>query len=619
MTDSLLLFTFSPVQPFIAEARRAADLYTGSQILVELAQEAGKVIKKYAKDQKLIYPAELTADVPNKIVAQVSWENCEAIANEAKQALRNHWKRLAKEAREAFEKEAGLPFDESVWGRQTADEYLWEIYWSAALLPDEDHYKQAYAEAEAALNATKLTRKFIQPAIQKPNGEKALGEQGFKDTLSGKREALHTENQNGREYWFQVGQVARITPIKIRPSVKETQRPRERLDALGVIKRFHPKLSEKGIAPFSGFPSTSSIASLDYLDKAQKAADSKLKQHSEAVFVLLGRKEKYYVRNKEETWRFDGDLLYPETLTEKRLERDYGSEHVDKSLLSAAQTTLRTMINHKVSEKEKLGEPSPYYAIIKLDGDSMGDLIRKCKTADEHKRFSEKLSEFAVKVKGLANNPQYHACIIYNGGDDVLAMASLSKAVEFTKAMAEQFKEIMKEWTATASAGIVITHHLSPLSNALREAQKAEDKAKSPEVGKNAVCVTVLRRSGETLQMVSKWNQMDKFPAFVDLFVKDELSSKLPYDIAQASFALSKVDGMSDEETERWEKMAEAEIRRLVKRHGAPKEKEEEKRKDWLNKTANDLFSWANTMPRQIEELANWLSLIRFVAQGGKT
>jgi CRISPR-associated protein Cmr2 len=623
MNDSLLLFTFSPVQPFIAEARRAADLYTGSQILVELAKAAAEAIGT----SRLIYPAQdengkLPQDIPNKLVARVPWEDCETIADKARQALLKHWKKLAEEARAAFEKEAGLPFDHSIWDRQTADVYLWEIYWSAVLLPAEDQYKPAYAEAEAALNATKYTRQFIQPSMQKPNGEKVFGESGFKDTLSGKRESLHAEGQSGSEYWFQVGRVEQITPIKIRPSMgdnTETGRPRERLDALGVIKRFHPKLSEKGVAPFRGFPSTSSIASLDYLTRAQKLAEAKLREHAEAVFSLLGKKEKYYVRDEKEIWRFDGDLLYPETFTAKRFERDYGIENVERLLLNKARGTLSELIAHKVTATDKLGGPSPYYAIIKLDGDDMGKHIRACNTKDEHKRFSEKLSEFAAKVKELANDPQYHACVIYNGGDDVLAIASLRKAIEFAKAMADKFNEIMEK-KATASAGIVITHHLSPLSNALRQVQKAEEKAKEQD-GKNAVCVTVLRRSGETLQMVSKWDQMDKFAAFVDLFAKDELASKLPYDIAQASYALPSADEKS-----------KAEISRLIKRHSAPKiaesdeAKRQELKKQWIIDRATELYLWAVSLPPefqereyQIEGLANWLSLARFVSQGGRT
>lgn len=84
MNDAVLIFTFSPVQPFIAEARRTSDLYVGSQIPVHLAKAAARVIQQRGT---LIYPAMLSDDVPNKLVARVAWQEAESIAEEAKKAL----------------------------------------------------------------------------------------------------------------------------------------------------------------------------------------------------------------------------------------------------------------------------------------------------------------------------------------------------------------------------------------------------------------------------------------------------------------------------------------------------------------------------------------------------
>lgn len=422
MNNAVLILTFSPVQSFIEEARRAADLYTGSQILVELARAAAKDLQE--NGAVVIYPANLTSDVPNKIVAQVTWEdfdNKENPATKAKSALLEKWEQLATEAKGNFQKD---DFD-TIWDRQVSKDNLWEIYWTAVKMESGD-YAKAYLEAEAALQAIKLNRTFKQSK-----------ESGFKDTLSGKREALH-DTRSGREYWEAMTKSnSAIVPIKVRPN------GRERLDAIGIIKRFS-SIAETSIAPFNHFPSTSSIASLDYLEKAQTIAKEKLADHANAIFELLGRNEKYYVRDKQQPWRFDGDLLYPETLTAKRLERDFGIT-VQISLLNKAKETLKNLFQFKISEAEKLGEPSPYYAIIKLDGDDMGELIRTCKTRDEHEKISKRLSEFAEMVKALANKPQYHARIIYNGGDDVLAMASLGKAVEFAKAMANQWQTNSKK------------------------------------------------------------------------------------------------------------------------------------------------------------------------------
>lgn len=584
MNNAVLIFTFSPVQSFIEEARRAADLYTGSQILVKLAHAAAQNLQD--NGATIIYPASLHSDMPNKIVAQVNlsaFEQEDNPAEKAKAALLEEWQNIAEDARKNFSRD---DFS-TVWNRQTAEDYLWEIYWTATTIENGD-YASAYLQAEAALNAIKLNRAF-----------KQTEESGYKDTLSGKREALHN-TQSGREYWDEITQPnSPIVPIKVRPNGSE------RLDAIGVIKRFSP-IAEDSIPPFNHFPSTSSIASLDYLQRAQTIAEKELEEHANTVFALLGKNPKFHVRNDQQPWRFDGDLLYPEAFTTNRLERDFGIE-VQQALLDKAQATLRKLIGVEISADEKLGEPSPYYAIIKLDGDDMGDHIRACKTQEAHKKFSERLSKFAQAVQTLAEDKTYHARIIYNGGDDVLAVASLSKSVEFAKALADKFKETVQ---VSASAGMVITHHLAPLSNALKQARKAEEKAK--ESGKDALCITVLRRSGETLQMISPWGHVSKFKTFVELFTSKELSSKLPYDIAQASYALPTASDMSA-----------AEIRRLIKRHGTPQITEPDERKKqelktkWINDRADELHQWSASLPHQVEELANWLSLARFISQGG--
>ena len=598
MTDALLLFTFSPIQSFIAEARRAADLYTGSQILVELAKAAAESIGK----SRLIYPAldengNLPADIPNKLVAKVPWEDCESIAAEARAALLTRWHELADEARQEYLNKTRLPFDMDIWNRHIADDYLWETYWSAASL-DGRGYKAAYAEAERGLAAAKFTRSFSQYL-----------EPGFKDTLSGKREALHPAGQNGREYWLEVGNVKAITPITIRPST--ATRPRERLDAIGVIKRFHPELSKKEVKPFRGFPSTSSMASWTFLESARKYAPRQLAEYREAVKVLLPE-TKYEVRLTDPDWPFDGDLLYLETLRPKRLESDYGKKESDYSAsdLKTAQAKLRALYGAlKQTSKDKGDssihiQPSPYYAIIVLDGDGIGEYLS---TLDEagHILFSQQLRDFSNAVRDIAE--AHLARVIYNGGDDVLAFAPLDKAFAFSKALADAFHDKTKR---TASAGIAIAHHLSPLGTVLRAARRAEGMAKALRHEKNAVCLIALKRSGEPIEVRSGWEHTAPFERIITHFLRDEISSRLPYDVARSAYALPAADDKF-----------ESDLRRLLKRHWQ-KGKAEDKAA-----SARDLSlalrQWAESFPQadspsQTEELAGWLALARFIAKGGR-
>lgn len=606
MTSSLLLFTFSPVQSFIAEARRAADLYTGSQILVELARAAAGSIGW----DKVIYPAS-QEDIPNRIVARVPFDQAAEIAEKAKKALLNKWGEIADSALAEKHlidgKQEENPFFqyipknddvwEKIWSRQTDDNYLWEIYWSAASLEGRE-YKQAYEEAERLLTAAKFNRSFQQAE-----------EPGFKDSLSGKREALHPQGRDGKQFWTEISKEdSDIAPVQIRPN------GRERLDAIGVIKRFSRIAREKKVEGFRHFPSTSSIASADFLKAVESLPE--LQACNNAAKGLL-KKKKYIVRTQGH-WDYDSDLFYAETLTPQRMKNDYGLTVSEADLrpvtdaLEKLYGKAKEAVKPRRDDPSARAKPSPYYSIIVLDGDDMGARISACSSAEEHRKFSESIAAFAKEVGTIAKNN--YASVIYNGGDDVLAMAPLSTAFKFAKELAAKFKS---KTGNTASAGIAVTHHLSPLGAALRAAREAEKAAKAVR-GKGAVCVVLHRRSGEPVQMVSKWDDEEGLVSLLIEYFMDDgcLSSKFAYDLTADARAGSALPP----EAQR------ALIERLVKRHTTQKQKLTEPKL-----FASRLHCWSKLMdnyvphlsdngakiPQGMAELGKWLSLARFIAQGG--
>lgn len=581
MNNSIFIFTFSPVQAFISEARRAADLYTGSQILVELAKAAAEAIGK----DHLIYPAldeqgNLPADIPNKLVANIPFEDCEETAQKAETALRARWKVLATNARENFKFQKDQPFVEEIWQSQIErDDYLWEIYWTASALQGRT-YTTAYQEAENALIAVKFTRLF--PQTQ---------EEGFKDTLSGKRRALHSKENDGRKYWQAAVASGKFTPAKLRPG--------ERLDSIGLVKRFRDMETEtkEKLKPFYGFPSTSSVASADFLQGARQF----IKNYKSELEKLGAHLNSFTNIREDRDFPYDGDLLYLETLVPKRLKDDHRVQYSNgdpcsKEDLSAARQAL-TELYKVVGAK-----PSPYYAIIVLDGDGMGEHLREL---DEqgHRDFSKYLREFSQSVPELVGSRGF---TVYNGGDDVLVFAPLSEAIPLARILADNFHQ---KTGRTASAGIALSHHLSPLGTALRKAREAEQSAKKLP-GKNSVSVFALKRSGEPIQVRSGWKESEPLEKMIELFNKDQISSRLPYDIARSAYALPNAD----------EKF-QSDLRRLIKRHWLQGKEEE---KDASSQALSQaLHSWAMSFPKeesptQTESLANWLALARFIAKGGR-
>jgi len=598
MTDSILIFTFSPVQSFISEARRTADLYVGSRILVELATAAGRAIVENGgggrEDRPLIYPAVLEAqDVPNKLVARVPWERAEEIAAKARQALLDKWKEIAATACDWL-KEKGPPPDQTwseIWERQIGRH--WEVYWSVALWDGD--YVPAYRLASRGLDAAKRTRAFD------PSEE---GDR--KDSLSGRRTALRLggTKQDARWYWGQIA--GQVEPARLRPEGKE------RLDAIGAVKRFCELARKKG------FASTSSVAAADYVAMLDRAPQEVM-AHQRAVEDLLGNC--LHPLNTSASWPYDGNLLYEETFTRARLREDYNLQTPDQHLLDRAKATLRNLFT--ATERQ----PSPYYAIIVLDGDNMGAQVAACESAEQHRELSEKLSRFARTVgNGLGRQGEgswgYHAQLVYNGGDDVLVLSPLAEALDLAQRLAGEFEQTVG---ATASAGIAIAHHLYPLDAALRAARRAEKQAKGVE-GKAALCVHVLKRSGQTREMRSRWQDMgDNMARLVELFRDDsdggaQLAAGLAYDLLAVAPALPEAD----------DKLA-AELRRLLRRHRNrrhPQPLSETQCQLW----ACQLRAWAASMPgaepefsaqqgemgNQTEELGHWLTLAHWIAQGGR-
>lgn len=582
MNDAIFIFSLGPVQGFIAEARRVGDLDAGSTLLVNLATAAGQAIQD--QGGSLIFPARLGEDVSNKLVARVPLDQVETLAQIVQQAIEDEWQKYVDKACKHLVANGPASDDlwEAIWERQVST--FWETCWAAS--PENGGYHAAYNAASRAFDAAKRTRVFDQTE-----------EGGVKDSLGGRRSALRTRGLKAKDYWAKVAESPKITGAELRSN------GRERLDAIGAVKRWG------GLS--KGSPSVSHIATADFM-AAAKSTRSPLASYRRTVISLLGHH--LYAVSNDRDWPYDGDLFFMETLTPERLEDGYGLKQPQPGLLQAARLALSTLCNAVGSS------PRPYYAVIALDGDGMGEMVSVCQTEEEHRALSQHIIGFASQVGVIVGKYQGHK--VYAGGDDVLALSPLSTALPLAQELMDRFRHVVK---GTASAGIAIAHHLHPLDATLAAARDAERKAKQVE-GKAAVCVRVLKRSGETIDASSSWDALDKnFAQLVAFFQNKALSSRLAYAVAEATYALPHADDSF-----------EAELRRQLRRHRHPT-KWTESEDAW----AVVLRTWAANLPEQMdrsnrclnsnqereaeqqprvtqtEQLGRWLTLARFVAQGG--
>jgi CRISPR-associated protein Cmr2 len=598
MSKGIFIFTFSPIQPFISESRRAADLFTSSQILVRLARSSAKKIEEVGGN--LIYPTNLSGDVPNKLVAEVDFDKAETLGNEVKEALQAEWQSIAKTAKDRLAKGIPKPDEiwKNIWERQV--NATWEVYWAVAEMQGED-YKTTIRLANQALESVKRTRTF-------EGTTDANLETGFKDSLSGKRSSLHTKDLDGRGYWVAMADSIN-DPAKLRP------KGNERLDAIGAIKRFCDIADAQ-------FPSTSSMATADYvggmlLDEKGK----KLLGDYNNIIDKLG----CFRAHSGPVWFHDGDLFYPEMLEQKQLESNYGIATPDPDKVKVAKEILKEI--YKIA-----GPPSRYYALITLDGDSMGEAVCSLDRPGSE-ALTKKLDGFSKSITKIISGENVHkkvfqARIIYNGGDDVMAMAPISQAVWFAKLLADQFFYLTG---ISTSAGIAICHHQSPLSTSLRMVREAETQAKKVPAkkdvnnkvivnGKSAVCVSVIKRSGVPYQVTSHWVDLVFSPGIVELFEDNQLSSKFAYDVIDEARTVAYLPVEAQA----------AMLKRLIHRHKLDPNLNEQTILNMLMQWSNAIY-WKDSDANQdlaiqevefgkvgLEILGKWLVLARFIAQGGK-
>ncbi len=207
---------------------------------------------------------------------------------------------------------------------------------------------------------------------------------------------------------------------------------------------------------------------------------------------------------------------------------------------------------------------------------SYGDQPRPV-SPNRHMVISAALTDFSQLVVPHIVEEKHLGRLIYSGGDDVLAMlpasAALQAAQELRWAYCGSFPEHeAQDWNslrkgdalvakqgfgwlkgrlmrmmglrATLSCGIVIAHHQAPLSFVLRQLREAERLAKNfrrPDrcnPGKmkerDAVHVTVIKRSGTTLQLTLEWNEPIKLLEDLTKFLaRQDVSRRAVYHIVQ--------------------------------------------------------------------------------------
>jgi len=448
----LISISIGPVQEFIASARKLRDLWFGSNLLSELS----KTVARSLQEQKaeLIFPAisnpnELERNselnVANKILAVYNGSNPKELILTAKTAwkvmIRNIGDETIAEINKRFKK---ININEDMFRQQIED--IGEFY-AAYVAYEDSNYAEGRKQVEQLLSGRKNLRSFKAPTWD--------GSGYFKNSLDGIREA--------------------VTDKKT-PEIIGLLKKNERLDAIGLIKRFNDLNSHK-------FNDLSGIALIPF----KKAIKIKNLTDYENEFNKITNS----TNQSTELW-YNDDMS---------LKNEFGKEAV------AARRAIT----------KEIGQPPLYASILVGDGDKIGELLNLITTKKGHQLFSKHLSNFASSMQSLIT--EYQGELIYSGGDDVMAYLPIHTMLQGADAIRKAFAETMKKVfndnelqailngkkLPTFSIGLAVIHHSYPLDRALNIARKAETTAKE-KGDRNALTLILSKRGGADLTITEKWD-----------------------------------------------------------------------------------------------------------------
>lgn len=157
-----------------------------------------------------------------------------------------------------------------------------------------------------------------------------------------------------------------------------------------------------------------------------------------------------------------------------------------------------------LSDSKVLKKHHKYYAIVRADGDNVGNVIKKLKSQSEYQEFSKKLFEFSTCAVEMIRH--YEGLVVYAGGDDLLFFAPITNGNrniftlidELSKEFNKKFEEEQEK--PTLSFGISIQYYKDPMSKALSDSgTMLFGKAKNYK-NKNAIGLKLLKHSGQPIE-----------------------------------------------------------------------------------------------------------------------
>ncbi len=507
-----LSFTIGPVQGFVAQARRTKDFWAGSWLLSYLAEVA--IVAGEANAERVLIPyrdaqsdkgvlnslRHVVGGVPNRMEMRFHDQaTARQAATTAAQSLRDEWLAIAGVVWERYLQPIAQNGNgtEDIWRRQT--ENFWEVSW---VVTDEQDPNQLVG---AALQGRKAFRNV--PATTEP-GTKCSLMSDYQE-LSG---FVGVANRGHTDAFWQAyrDQLPDHEGLDLGKD--------ERLCAMALIKRMlpnvisklpvHPSLAaakptprtdDDNLTTQSRWPSLGFFASLDWLKSLKEPADAVKHYIADAQQSENSgepRQGRFWASEIEPAKRFE--IPWATVDATAWFKTGVVNRRQDAGLSDEKRQRLQSQLGDIYKAH---GQPIPYYAMLFMDGDSMGKLLSELGDSTD---LSRRLSQFSAGVDKIV-----HAnCgrTVYAGGDDVLAFLTADKAL----AAADQLQAFYRKCfdhlpQATLSGAILYVQWRFPLSKVIRLAHQLLDEVAKEATGRDALAIAIVQGSGLNAIWSAPW------------------------------------------------------------------------------------------------------------------
>lgn len=448
--------------------------------------------------------------VTNHIMALVrNGLDPEKLAECAKEAARWRWQNFAESTLETVGRSK---IKLEIWKEQVND--VLELYaawvpWDSAASNNDDskERKISYQKARERLYLVLAGRKALRDFLPANRSWKGIP----KSSLDGARESVLELSDRA--------DARRLYKVK----------KNEHLDSVGLIKRCAPMPVGDQHAEFV---SVVRVAADPWIRGKSKTEHGK--RCLEIIGKLCGSDFAPRISSKAYAeFPYDATPLYISRL--KVLQND-----PDMSLHKESLIEIENII---LDHFKQADQPSSYYAVLMADGDRMGALLSKMRSPEDHKDFSSSLSEFSREVRAIIE--EHRGCLVYSGGDDVLAFLPVDKCLNASRKLHDHFEKKFSETTydlggdvPTLSVGIAIGHCFDPLEDMLKSAREALQDAKAGRLDdrsdeRNGLTVHYLARGDDAIQVRDRWeNEPDqRMRKWIELLNSDSLSNRAVYDL----------------------------------------------------------------------------------------